>query len=167
MTATASKRKTTPPRKAAKRISTNGSSPTEAVNGSAPAPEPEIRPPEEFVPTTTPVVDSAPSAPAAPPVPPHPYGDRQVYVFQPSNASEPPIVFPDIRGVQPTYHFMWKLRKLDQVQQSFEWMDLAGVPDPIQERVATLPDADQGRFFLGWFSPAIPPVQGAGPPGES
>ena len=179
MTTTA-KRKGTAPRKAAKRIpaSTNG------VNGSAappeefvPFPPPELTtprapepPPEEFVPTTKPKATEA-EAPAAPAesVPDHPYGDRRLYVFSPADGSEP-IVFPHLTSVQPTYYFLWKLRKLnlDQVQQSFEWMDIAEVPNEIQERVAKLPDDEQSKFFLGWFEPAVQPVkQGAGPPGES
>ena len=179
MTTTA-KRKTAP-RKAAKRIpNVNG-----AVNGSVqppppeefvPFPPPELTgpredepppTPEDFVPTTKPA--PAPEAAPEPPAPPHPYGDRRVYTYSPADGSEP-IVFPHLTTVQPTYYFLWKLRKLnlDQVQQSFEWMDMAEVPNAIQERVAKLPDEEQATFFLGWFEPAVQPVkQGAGPPGES
>jgi hypothetical protein len=178
MTTTAKKRPAkTAPRKAAKRVPTNGQ-----ANGSAarpaeefvPFPPPELAagitdpgaPPQEFVPTTKPL-EAAPKP--AEDVPPHPYGDKRVYVFRPDDGSAP-IVFPYLTEVRPTYYFLWKLRKLnlDQVQQSFEWMDLAEVPDPIQERVARLSDDEQARFFLGWFEPAVQPAQqGAGPPGES
>ena len=166
------KRKT-PARKAAKRVPaiTNGNGSLEqAPEGLVEFPPAElteprgdVRPPEEFVPTTRPVVDE----PADELV--HPYGDRRVYVFQPADGAAP-IVFPHLTAVRPTYHFLWRLRKLklDQVQQSFEWMDMAEVPDDIQERVASLPDEEQTRFFIGWFEPAVQPAkQGAGPPGES
>lgn len=173
-------RKGTAPRRAAKRVPTNGSAPT-AANHSAPVsvapPDASApgtanpwaaAPPEEFVPTTQPTLPSA--APVNPPdTPVHPYGDKRVYVFRPADGSAP-IVFPYLTEVRPTYYFLWKLRKLnlDQVQQSFEWMDLAEVPDSIQERVAKLPDDEQAQFFLGWFEPAVQPVETrTGPPGES
>ena len=106
-----------------------------------------------------------------PGTPEHPYGDARVFVFTPtegSKAGPAPIVFPHITTIRPDYHFMWKLRKLDQIQQSFEWMDMAGVPDDIQERVTLLTDADQGKFFTAWFTPAVQPATAeVGLPGES
>ena len=170
------KRKTAA-RKAAKRvavITTNGNGSAEhAPEEFVPFPPPELQearepvaPPEEFVPTTEPVVAAKP---AADDEVEHPYGDRRVYVFRPVSGAAP-IVFPHLTTVRPSYHFLWRLRKLnmDQVQQSFEWMDMAEVPDDIQERVAKLPDEEQTRFFIGWFEPAVQPAkQGAGPPGES
>jgi hypothetical protein len=174
---TAAKKRATKPRKAAQRVAANGSAP---ANGSTPrvsvappdasAPgtkdpwHPAPRDPEEFVPTTKPepVIEHPPT----PEIPPHPYGEgAKVFTFFPKDGS-PAIVFPHITTVKPTYHFMWRIRKMDQVHQSMEWMDLSGAPDSIQERVALLPDEEQATFFLGWFSPAITP-QGAGPPGES
>lgn len=179
-------RKGTAPRKAAaRRAPTNGSAPK--PNGSAPVsvapPDASApgtanpwagasAPPEEFIPTT---------APKPPPVnppgtPTHPYytedgTEKRVFVFHPkagSKAGDAPIVFPHITSIRPDYHFMWKLRKLDQVQQSFEWMDMAKVPDNIQERVTLLDDDDQGDFFLQWFSPAVNPAKTeVGIPGES
>jgi hypothetical protein len=131
----------------------------------------ESAPPEEYVPTT------APAAPKPPPVnppgtPAHPYGeDTRVFVFTPTpggRAGDLPIVFPHITTIRPDYHFMWRLRKLDQIQQSFEWMDMAKVPDSIQERVTLLSDEDQGKFFTSWFTPAVQPAtQEVGLPGES
>ena len=131
----------------------------------------EPPPAEEYVPTTV------PEAPVPPPVnppstPDHPYGaSTRVFVFTPTaggRAGDAPSVFPHITTIRPDYHFMWKLRKLDQIQQSFEWMDVAGVPDPIQERVTLLSDADQAAFFSGWFAPAVSPAQQeVGLPGES
>jgi hypothetical protein len=107
-----------------------------------------------------------------PGTPEHPYGEfTRVFVFTPtpgSKAGDAPIVFPHITAIRPDYHFMWKLRKLDQIQQSFEWMDMAKVPDDIQERVTLLSDKDQGDFFLAWFSPAVTPAKAeVGLPGES
>jgi hypothetical protein len=176
-------RKGTAPRKAATRVAANGASngsppvvppekfvydPRPAAPGTSDPWNPPAPDPDEFVPTTKPeaVVESA----NPPGTPDHPYGDRKVFVFIPepgSKAGDEPIVFPDITTVRPDYHFMWKIRKLDQVQQSFEWMDMAQVPDPIQERVTLLPDSEQARFFLGWFSAAVSPQTQVGPPGES
>jgi hypothetical protein len=182
MTTTAKKRPAakTAPRKAAKRVPTNGQATANgAVAGPAeefvPFPPPELTagivdpgaPPQEFIATTKPEGDK-------PAVPAHPYGNREVYVFTPVKGSNPkdpagdaPIVFPAIFTIRPDYHFMWKLRKLDQVQQSFEWMDQASVPDEIQERVTWLSDDEQARFFMGWFGPAVNPQTQVGPPGES
>jgi hypothetical protein len=172
---------TAPRRAAAKRVGANGSAqpsgspPVPAFDPSPAAPGTrsgfEPAPPEEFIPTTV------PEAPKPPPVnppdtPPHPYGENTlVFVFHPkpgSKAGDAPIVFPHITTIRPDYHFMWKLRKLDQIQQSFEWMDMAKVPDEIQERVTLLSDGDQGDFFLAWFSPAVTPAKlEVGLPGES
>jgi hypothetical protein len=94
--------------------------------------------------------------------PPHPYGDVAVYVYQPKDGSAP-IIFPHMSAVRPTVHFMWKLRKLNQqpvvnqLDQAFEWMDVAKVPDDIQERVTLLPEVEQGDFFVGWFAAVISP----------
>lgn len=142
-------------------------------------PRPDV-PPPEFVPTTAP----EPPAAVAADGPPHPYQHEdgtpysldELYVFVPAPgtiqingvpAGDEPIIFPRITMVRPTYHFLWKMRKSDQVNQSFEWMDLAKVPDPIQERLALLPDSEQARFFTGWFTPAVSPQTQVGPPGES
>ena len=185
MTATVNKRK--PARKAtakrppAKRVEANGSSANgvRAAEEFVPFPPPELTTPREdvpppgFVPTTTPEPAAAGAgAPSNPYV--HedgtPYDLGELFVFTPAPgtpAGDEPIVFPLITTVRPTYHFLWKMRKSDQVNQSFEWMDLAKVPDPIQERVALLPDSEQARFFTGWFTPAVSPQTQVGPPGES
>jgi hypothetical protein len=178
----AAPRKGTAPRRAAAKR-TNGSAPP---NGSPPVSPPEVAvgtnapptnnpwagaPPEEFIPTTAPT--PAAPAPVNPPgTPEHPYGENAlVFVFHPkpgSRAGDAPIVFPHITTIRPDYHFMWKLRKLDQIQQSFEWMDMAKVPDEIQERVTLLSDDDQGDFFMAWFTPAVQPATTkVGLPGES
>jgi hypothetical protein len=174
-------RKGTAPRKAAaRRVPANGSAP---ANGAEPlyvAPDESApgtanpwagAPPEEYVPTTAP--EAPKPAPVNPPeTPEHPYGEStRVFVFTPrpgSRAGDAPIVFPHITTIRPDYHFMWKLRKLDQIQQSFEWMDQAKVPDDIQERVTLLDDDDQGNFFMQWFTPAVTPAKAeVGLPGES
>jgi hypothetical protein len=139
------------------------------------SPREDVPPPAEFVPTTTPepvksrwvhsyVHFNADGSEG------DRYTDAELYVFTPvagTPAGDEPIVFPLITTVRPTYHFLWKMRKSDQLNQSFEWMDLAKVPDPVQERVALLPDAEQARFFTGWFTPAVQPQTQVGPPGES
>jgi hypothetical protein len=187
VTATVNKRKPAPARKAtakrppAKRVEANGSSNgVRAAEEFVPFPPPELTTPREdvpppgFVPTTTPEPAAEPGAGA----PSHPYVHEdgtpydlgELFVFTPAPgtpAGDEPIVFPLITTVRPTYHFLWKMRKSDQVNQSFEWMDLAKVPDPIQERVALLPDSEQARFFTGWFTPAVSPQTQVGPPGES
>lgn len=118
-----------------------------------------------------------PAAPPAPApavdenrVPSHPYGDREVYIYRPKDGS-PPIVFPAINTVRPTQKFFWKIYKLNEMFQSFEWMNLADIPREIQERVLDLGEQDvyeQADFFRGWFAPISRPQQGGlTPPGES
>lgn len=193
MTTTAKRKPAgTAPRKAAKRVAPNGVNGASA-NGVAevrepeefvPFPPPELTverpdepPPPEFIPTTTP----EPEPPKSQWVHSYvhlnadgsegdPYTDAELFVFTPTPggpAGDDPIVFPRIDTVRPTYNFMWKLRKYDQVQMSFEWMDLVRVPDWIQERVTLLSDAEQAAFFSGWFAPAVSPQTQVGPPGES
>ena len=110
-------------------------------------------------------------APAAPKndVPPHPYGDVEVYVYRPKDGSAP-IVFPAINTVRPTQKFFWKIYQMNEMFQSFEWMNLAGVPKNIQERVLDLGETnvyEQAEFFRGWFAPISRPQGGMTPPGES
>ena len=93
-----------------------------------------------------------------------PYGDKQTYTFTPSHG--PPIVFPHISEVNADAHFFWKIYKLNEMFQAFEWMEKAQVPRHIQERVMLLDDEEKGRFFTGWFS-AVTTPQGVAPPGES
>lgn len=102
-------------------------------------------------------------------VPAHPYGDREVYVYQPKDGSAP-IVFPSISEVRPTQKFFWKIYQMNEMFQSFEWMNLAEVPKSIQERVLDLGEKDvyeQAEFFRGWFAPISRPQGGMTPPGES
>lgn len=100
----------------------------------------------------------------------HPYGDKPVYVFKPADGN-PPIIFPKISTVEITTKFMWKIYDLAEIFQSFEWMNLAGVPREIQERVVDLPINDRQRFWSGWFNDVTQPLdlsaQSMGPPGES
>lgn len=103
-------------------------------------------------------------------IPMHPYGDKEVYVYRPKDGSAP-IVFPHISEVRPTQKFFWKIYRMNEMFQSFEWMNLAGVPMSIQERVMDLGERDvfeQAEFFRGWFAPISRPQQeGLTPPGES
>ena len=118
--------------------------------------------------------DEVPAAAPAPEpkksdVPPHPYGDREVYVYRPKDGSAP-IVLPHINTVRPTQKFFWKIYKMNEMFQSFEWLDLAQVPRFMQERVMDLGERDvyeQAEFFRGWFSPISRPEEGLAPPGES
>lgn len=97
-------------------------------------------------------------------IPSGPYGDKQTYTYKPANGD--PIVFPHISEVEADAHFFWKIYSLNEMFQAFEWMNKAGVPRDIQERVMLLGDAEKQRFFSGWFS-AITTPQGVAPPGES
>lgn len=125
------------------------------------------------------VVEAQENYPALATVPPpepdpevvHPYGkNKPIYVFKPSDGSAP-IVFPRIQTVPVTTKFMWKIYNLAEVFQSFEWMNLAGVPRDIQERVVDLPVVERTKFWAGWFNDATGPLDLSsdpmGPPGES
>jgi hypothetical protein len=164
MTTTARPRKATTPRKAARvKPSSNGST----ANGHAPevtevvagGPDPQAqatRPPEE-------VKVDLPSVPA------HPYGDTQVFVYQPKG-DYPPIVFPAVTSLNPTPKFFWKIYPLNEMYQAFEWMIFANVPRHIQEQVMDMGERDpreQAEFFRQWFLPISRPQGGPTPPGES
>lgn len=102
-------------------------------------------------------------------IPPHPYGDIEVYVYHPKDGSAP-IVMPHISEVRPTQKFFWKIYRLNEMFQSFEWLNLANVPRPIQERIMDLGEKDvfeQAELFRGWFAPITRPQGGMVPPGES
>jgi len=158
MTATA---KRAPARKAAKRdneVKTVYDGAAEVVDEFDPATPATPAPPVEV-----PEFD-----PARAGIPDHPYGDKQVYVFRPSDGTSP-IVFPAILEVRPTQKFFWTIYNLNEMFQAFEWMKLADVPRSIQELVMNLGERsmeEQAEFFRGWFAPLTRP-QGLEPPGES
>lgn len=150
----ATKRATAPRKVAATRAKPKVS---EHLNGS----EPE----ETLQPVTPPeqVVAKKPAAPT------HPYGNVPVYVFKPSNGGAP-IVFPKISTLPVTTKFMWSIYNLNEMFQSFEWMNLAKVPRDIQERVIDLPLPDRQRFWSAWFKDITGPMAAEDtmtPPGES
>jgi hypothetical protein len=152
-TATA-KRKTAARKPAKARAAVNGQ------NG-----QPAVRPPEEFVPREP--VTEAP----APGVlePERPYGGKQVQVFIPmEDQSAAEIVVPHISNLEITEEFLWENHKknLDLMQQSWRWMDLAGIPDDVQRQIVRLKAADKRRFWEEWFAGFVPPPSGE-PPGES
>lgn len=143
------RKKSTAPRKAATaRIETNG------TNGAKP---------ELFQPLPKP-----PEAPAPQQVAEHPYGDKPVYVFKTKIGD--PIVFPMISTLAVTAKFMWRIYNLNELFQSFEWMNLAEVPRDIQERVIDLPNVERASFWSGWFADIVTPASAGDilePPGES
>jgi hypothetical protein len=100
----------------------------------------------------------------------HPYGNKPVFVFRPNDGS-PPIVFPRVGTLEVSAKFMWKIYDLNELFQSFEWMNLAGVPRDIQERVLDLPTTERSRFWGSWFNDVTTPLDMKGdtlaPPGES
>lgn len=146
--------KKAPPRKA----STSRAKAKPETNGVEPEPAPEGQKAESY-----------PITP--PPEPPkklqHPYGDgTPIYVFEPSDGSAP-IIFPRITTLSVTAKFMWQIYNLNEMFQSFEWMNLAKVPRHIQERVVDLPLADRAKFWSGWFQDITAPAsEQMGPPGE-
>jgi hypothetical protein len=157
MTAT-TKRKTAA-RKPAKRAPTKTA--VAPVNGNGTAnghAEPALAPPEEFIPREPLEV--------GPELPDHPYGERMIQVFTPSEGA--PIVVPHISTVPVTEEFLWDnhKRKLDLMHQSWAWMNLAQIPDDIQRQVVKLEGGDKKRFWQEWFSGFVPPPSGE-PPGES
>lgn len=164
---TASAKRATPARKAAKRVKIDRDENSlveeplgdfDSDGGDAAAAGETLRPP-----TPAPDFDSE-----KPGVPDHPYGDKKIYVFRPSDGSAP-IVFPHISVVSPTQKFFWKIYKLNEMLQAFEWMEFAEVPRGIQEQVMDLGERsmeEQAEFFRGWFSPLTRP-SGLEPPGES
>lgn len=138
---------TAKPRKPARaRAKPNGQSP----NGATKPYEPptKIQPPEEFKIEEHPV-----------------YGTKKLYSYRPKGGGEP-IVFPHINTVAVTPKFFWKIYALNEMFQSFEWMNQAEVPRDIQARVMDLPDLEKATFFQGWFKDVTQP-QGVAPPGES
>lgn len=143
------------------------SAPRKATRKAAPAQNgvsgQEATPPEEFVknPEGKPTESKAPAEQKLE----HPYGNKMVYVFQPSNGAAP-IIFPSILEVETDAYFFWKIYDLNEMFQAFEWMKKAGVPRYIQARVMQLDDTEKAEFFAGWFKTMTAP-QGVSPPGES
>lgn len=166
MTQTA-KRKTTAPRKVAK-AKGNGEAPMSPV---APATAEELRAPErhEFDETTKPDPAPPPEPEAAPAIT-HPYGDIEVYSFQPQLVQEgdsmEPIVVPHITTLNADVEFFWELDDLDPMHQAFKYMKKANIPREVQRRVVRLPQDELARFLNNWFMGVLVP-QGVGPPGES
>lgn len=98
-----------------------------------------------------------------------PYGDQPVFHYQPADGSNPIIVpkssvlWEEVDGVK-AIKFLWKVRKLNEAYQSFEFMDRAKVPDNIQEQILDLPDAERRKFFNQWFADlSEPPEVGLSP----
>lgn len=164
---TASAKRATPARKAAKRVKVNKEdiSFVEEPLGDPGSDGEEAAAAGETLPPPTKVPDFDPNKAG---VPDHPYGAKKVYVFRPSDGSET-IVFPHISEVNPTQKFFWKIYKLNEMLQAFEWMEFAEVPRHIQEQVMDLGERnmeEQAEFFRGWFAPLTRP-SGLEPPGES
>jgi len=150
------KRKTAPRKPAAKRAAKQNG---QATNGHA-----VLSPPVEFVPREG---EESVALVTTPELPPHPYGpDRKVQLFTPSEGD--PFVIPHISTVKVTEEFLWDnhRRKLDMMQQSWAWMNLAKIPENDQRRIVRLEGEDKRRFWKEWFQGFVPP-QGGEPPPES
>jgi hypothetical protein len=159
MAATTTKRKTAPRKPAVKRATT-------AQNGQATNGQTALGTPVEFVPREPEESIPLVAAVEAVEVLPHPYGDRRVQVFTPSEGE--PIVVPHISSVNVTEEFLWDVNRqnLDMMRQSWAWMNLAEIPEDIQRRVVRLGGEDKKRFWAEWFQGFVPPQSGA-VPGES
>lgn len=125
------------------------------VNGVAPSPSVPANAAIDFVAAQGDIDDPYPEG-----VPRH--------FFLPA-AGGPPIVFPAFTSLRPPRKFIWSIYKKNAMIQGFEWMNFAGVPERIQERVVDLTDGEYQRFWKEWFSAINPNAEAteAGPPGES
>jgi hypothetical protein len=85
------------------------------------------------------------------------------FTFVPKDGSDP-ITVPGVATAIPEGRqrwFFWKLRKLQGLEQPIFWLEQAGIPDPVQERIMLLGDGEWARFYDEWMH------QGAGAsPGE-
>lgn len=97
------------------------------------------------------------------------YDGQPTFSYQPEDGSDL-ILFPkssalweDVDGVKAV-KFLWKIRKLNEAYQSFEFMDRAKVPDDIQERVLDLSDDERRKFFRAWFADINEPPEVGIPP---
>lgn len=91
------------------------------------------------------------------------------YSFTPISGGEP-IVFPPLSSVDIDAKFLWQIYSLNELYQSFEWMNRAKVDRVTQERVMDLSPVERASFWKGWFESATSPVvdpKGSAPPGES
>jgi hypothetical protein len=151
--AATAKRKTTPRKPATRRAPAPAVQPVNgATNGEA------VRPPERY--------EMRETQTGVELIPPHPYGEKPVQVFTPSDGE--PIVVPHISTVDVNELFLWEMERagLDLMHQSWRWLDRAGIPDEIQRRIIGLPPMDKRRFWEQWFEGFVPPPTGE-PPGES
>lgn len=139
---------TTPRRKAPRKAA---SPRRKAETKTGPKEEPQLPPPEVFEPK---------------PKPKHPlYGDKRIYSYTPK-AGGPPIEFPHITEVELNPKFFWRIYPMNEMYQSFEWMNQAAVPRYVQERVIDLSPEEKSAFFKGWFKDIVAP-QEVTLPGES
>lgn len=97
------------------------------------------------------------------------YRGNPTFTYRPEDGSDP-IVFPkssvlweEVDGVK-AIKFLWKIRKLNEAYQTFEFMDRAKVPDDIQERVLDLPAEERREFFDQWFDNLSEPPEAGLPP---
>lgn len=96
---------------------------------------------------------------------------EDLLLIWPMRDGSPPIVVPSMLTLPITRKFLWSIRKKSDLVQGWEWMDLAKVPDYIQERIVDLSDQDYEAFWTQWFQTLVPGPGGltpspAGPPGE-
>lgn len=77
-----------------------------------------------------------------------------LFEYQPKGGG-PIIVLPNAKSVfadgRVTRKFIRRLDKKDGWRQTFAWLDLAGVPESIQEQIDDIPDSEYMDMLKAWF----------------
>jgi hypothetical protein len=76
------------------------------------------------------------------------------FTFHPQDGSDPITVTSVQEAIPPGKQrwFFWKLRKLQGLEQPIFWLDQAGIPDHLQEKIMLLPDQEWARFYEEWMA---------------
>ncbi len=95
-----------------------------------------------------PVQDTNP-APAGP----YPEGTL-LFEYQPKGGG-PVVVLPNAKSVfadgRVSRKFIRRLDRLDGWRQTFAWLNLAEVPESIQEQIDDIPDVEYMDMLAAWF----------------
>lgn len=114
------------------------------------AEEPKKETPEpEVAPKAPPKADIEPPTDAEPEA-----DDPPTFTFHPKDGS-PDIIVASVKVALPEGKqrwFFWKLRKLQGLEQPIFWLDQAGIPDHLQERIMLLSDEEWARFYEEWMA---------------
>lgn len=88
--------------------------------------------------------------------------EAPTFTFTPKDGGDP-ITVASVKVAIPEGKqrwFFWKLRKLQGLEQPIFWLDQAGIPDHLQEKIMLLPDQEWARFYEEWMR------DGGASPGE-